>query len=356
MTVNVKVWYVIIMVIIVVTAVVSSLVVLGQGSTHIILDLLGGQQYFGASYVHLGDNGGTPSAAWPVYYNQTDASLYWGTASKNQPVLDLLVAAPYNFAGAMFWPVYYNGGSSLTITLIGAYTQATSPVSDGFEVYLFLTPTKWGISSEYNYSFPYWFSRGQAIMSPVAGDVILSQSSNEYIAVEWDAYWQYGYRTSGASGQWNVWLVNNTNGSSANIYPNPSSNLGSGYAGWDGIGTGYFQPNPGDYIRITVTYDPKVNMLSGYAYDMNTSQWANFTLNLNGYYTLPRDGNYIFGVGASIGTAEYANWALLYAATQGLMPIPSPSTPNIILYLITASILIVIFIVVVIVFVRGRRH
>jgi hypothetical protein len=110
--------------------------------------------------------------------------------------------------------------------------------------------------------------------------------------------------------------VSNPSGNNASITPNPSPNL-SGYssiglpfAGWDGIGTGAFQPRPGDRINITVTYDPSTNTLTGIATDLNTGQSASFTLNLGNYYTPPSSQNYVFGVGA---TGPY--WALLYVAT-----------------------------------------
>jgi len=95
-----------------------------------------------------------------------------------------------------------------------------------------------------------------------------------------------------------------------------SPNLGSGYAGWDGIGTGAFKPNPGDYICVTVTYNPSTNTLSGVAYDLNTGQSASFTVNLGNNYTPPGSGSYVFGIAGSTGGA-YANWAVVYVNYQG---------------------------------------
>lgn len=103
----------------------------------------------------------------------------------------------------------------------------------------------------------------------------------------------------GATGQWNVWLVNNPLGYSVTINPNPSPNIGSPYSGFDGIGNGAFQPNPGDLIQVTVTYNPSTNTLSGMVIDLNTGQTATFTISLNGYFTPPPPGNYVFGIGAS---------------------------------------------------------
>jgi hypothetical protein len=163
----------------------------------------------------------------------------------------------------------------------------------------------WGISSSYNYSIPYVASNiYTTAISPVQGDVMFPQSSGTYIVVEWNPLWQYAYSTSGATGQWDVWLATNPNGITAYVSPYPSPNLGWPYAGWDGIGTGAFQPNPGDYICITVTYNPSTNTLSGVAYDMNTGQSASFTLNLNGYYTPPGSGSYVFGVDGTNGAGQ----------------------------------------------------
>ena len=277
-----------------------------------------------------------------------------------------LTSHQYNTAGVMFWNETYNGGL-VKITIVGTYfntlsflkyskqaipiilqfilyetvgiplpqsvlsplsnllsnilsyavssTVSSLPPADGFEIYLFLNPTTWGISPAYNNSIPYTSTiawKGTTYPSLIEGDVIYPQSSTPYIVVQWDPYWQIGSRTNGATGQWNVWVVSNTNGNNPSVDPSPSPNIGSPYAGWDGIGTGAFQPNPGDRINITVTYDPFTNTLTGVATDLTTGQSANFTLNLGNYYTPPSSGNYVFGVGASGG--GYANWALLYVA------------------------------------------
>jgi len=63
-----------------------------QANTQIILDLLHGQQYFGAPHVYQGDQSelfSTSTSQWPVYYGPSTASSYWGTTSINQPVLEL---------------------------------------------------------------------------------------------------------------------------------------------------------------------------------------------------------------------------------------------------------------------------
>jgi hypothetical protein len=292
-----------------------------------VLNLLNGQQYFGVPHVYQGDNGGTPTNQWPVYYGPSTASQYWsqGGISSDQPVLELV---PYSgwASGAMFWSETYSGGS-VTITMVGTYSEGTTNPADGFEIYLFLKPTMWGIGPQYNYSIPYVASNIYTTgISPVQGDVMFPQSSGTYIVVEWNPLWQYARSTSGATGQWDVWLATNPNGITAYVDPYPSPNLGSSWVGWDGIGTGAFQPRPGDLINITVTYNPSTNTLSGVAYDMNTGQSASFTLNLNGYYTPPGSGSYVFGIAGNTGGA-YANWALLYVAMMGNVksPLPSPT-------------------------------
>jgi hypothetical protein len=98
--------------------------------------------------------------------------------------------------------------------------------------------------------------------------------------------------------------------------------LGSGYAGWDGIGTGYFQPRPGDTIEVSVTYDLGTNTLSGKAYDENTGQQTSFTLSLSGYFSVPGPTYYVFGVAAANGNFS-ANWAVLYVGAQGLSTTPT---------------------------------
>jgi len=291
-----------------------------QPYTQVMVNLENGQQYFEAPQVYQGDYDGAPTNQWPMYYGPSTASQYWGSTSINQPVLEL-VPAQYNSAGAMFWSEAYSGGPA-KITIIGTYSSGSSPVADGFVIYLFLNLTTWGVSPKYNYSIPYtstagngWASSIMLYPSPVEGDVILPQSSTPYIVVQWDPYWQIGETSSGATGQWNVWIVSNPG--STWLFSNPSNP--SVNAGRDGAGTGAFQPRPGDLIKITVTYDPSTNTLSGVATDLNTGQSASFTLNLGSYYKPPSSGNYVFGVGAGTYGSD-ADWALLYAAITLQLP------------------------------------
>jgi hypothetical protein len=293
-----------------------------------VMNLLNGQNAIYVPHVYQGDYQGLNTSSWPVYYGPSTASQYWSplSSSISQPVL-MMVPSNYSWSsGAMFWQSSYNG-RSLTITMIGVYSYNGTPsgssayhyVGDGYIVYLFINPSSWSISSKYNYSVPYVASNpNTTIISPIQGDVMFPKSpaSTYYIVVEWDPLWQYAYKTTNATGQWNVWLANNPSGKTAkNVYPYPSPNLGNPYHGWDGIGTGAFQPRPGDYICITVTYNPSTNTLSGVAYDMNTGRSASFTLSLSGF-TPPSSGDYVFGVAGTNGNGQ-ANWAIVYVNYQG---------------------------------------
>ena len=341
----------------------------------VVLNLLNGQQYFGVPHVYQGDNYGTPTSQWPVYYGPNNASQYWnqGGISSNQPVLRL-VPAQYNVTCAIFWSETYSGGS-VTISVIGTYSSYYIYPADGYTIYLFLTPTMWGISPQYNYTIPFastFTPTTSIIASPAQGEIMMPQSSTPYIIVQWQPAWQILGTQSGATGQWDIYIVSNTNGNNPSIGPSPSPNLGSGYAGWDGIGTGAFQPNPGDLIKITVTYDPSTNTLSGVVTDLNTGQSASFALSLSGYFTPPTSGIYIFGVGGENG-AYKTNWALLYVAMTYIpppaptppppsppspspSPSPSPTPPWLTILLITVIALIVaVLAVLIVVILRLRR-
>jgi hypothetical protein len=297
-----------------------------------VMNLLNGLQAFYVPHVYQGDNNGNPTKQWPVYYGPSTASQYWSpiSTSINQPMLELTPALA-DVGGAMFWSETYSGGS-VTITLVGTFSNGTSNPADGFVIYLFLKPSGWSISSASNYTIRYisaarkgWVSGSSSPSpsppppppppppsssppSPVEGDVIYPQGSTPYIMVQWDPYWQVGY-SGGSGGQWNVWVLSNLDSDADD--PRIIAN-------WDGIGTGYFRPNPGNYICITVTYNPSTNTLSGVAYDINTGQSASFTVNLGNYYTPPTSGTYVFGVGAATGTkGAYANWGIVYVNYQG---------------------------------------
>jgi len=253
--------------------------------------------YEGVVYNYFGQN-------LVNYYSYSTAPTYWGTTSITQPVLRLVPTIQYS-QGLMFWNEQYSSGKNVTITLIGVYTSGTTPVADGYEIYLFLNPTRWSVSSSWNNSasFPAFVSSSSAgtQYSQVQGLVALPQSSTTYIMVQWDPYWQIG-SSGGSGGQWNIWIVTNKNNNRNQLVV---------YT-YNGVGKGYFKPNPGDYIQICVTYDPTTNSISGIAYDLNTGQSATVSLQLpNNYFTPPPSGNYVFGIGANTGGA-YANWGLLY--------------------------------------------
>jgi len=122
-------------------------------------------------------------------------------------------------------------------------------------------------------------------------------------------------------------VVTNPNGNNATFTPSPSLNLGRGNAGWDGIGTGKFQLEPGDWISAIVTYNPSVNALTGIAYGLNAGQSESFALNSSGHFTPSSCGSYAFGIGPAAG-GDHANRALSRAATAQQAPTPpSPAPP-----------------------------
>ena len=353
--------FVVLVVLLIVVLVIVGAVTKAQASQTntqvVILNLLNGQQHFGVPHIYQGDDFSKPTSQWPTYYGPNNASQYWSLAGikSNQPVLELVLARGF-IAGAMFWGGSYSG-DVVKITIIGTFSKERSPPAVGFVIYLFLKPTRWGVSPRYNYTISYISASAP---SPDLGDAILPQSSTPYIMVGWDPYWQTnGLPIHGAPGQWDVWIVSNINGKKLSIGPNPSPNLGRTNSGWLGIGTGYFNPKPGDRIRITVTYDPSTNMLTGVAYDMNTGQWASFTLNLTGYYTPPSNGTYVFGVGSAT-SFSYANWALLHVAMT-MKPAPSPSLVStwveVVVLIIAAAVIVVVVVLIVVLLMikRGKR-
>ncbi|MDT7870752.1 MAG: hypothetical protein RQ839_11300 [Thermoproteus sp.] len=319
-----------ILVVVLVIASVIAKAQTSQANAQVILNLQNGQQYFGTPRVYQGDYNGRPTSQWPVYYEPSTASQYWGSPKINQPVL-ALVSAKHGVAGAMFWDETYIGGP-VKITIIGTFSSGWPPglFADGFVIYLFLKPTMWSVSPQYNYSVSYISAyRLWVINLYLGGDVIIPQSSTPCLIVQWDPFLRPGLVYSG---QWNVVILSNIDGNNPSVV-----------AGWNGIGTGSIYPNPGDRINVTVTYDPSTNTLSGVATDLNTGQSVSFTQSLSGYFTPPSSGNYVFGIGADTG-GGYANWALLYVATtqQTTTPPTPPSSlivqvPNLIPYLYNSS-------------------
>jgi len=102
----------------------------------VILNLLNGQQYFGAPHIYQGDNFSKPTSQWPTYLGPNNASQYWSLAGikSSQPVLELVLARGF-IAGAMFWGGSYNG-DVVKITIIGTFSKERSPPAVGFVIYL----------------------------------------------------------------------------------------------------------------------------------------------------------------------------------------------------------------------------
>jgi hypothetical protein len=287
-----------------------------------VMNLLNGVTKFYVPHIYQGDYQGNPTTSWPILITAKTSNRYWVTGNIKQPILELVPISIRNnqitlAAGAMFWSEQYNGGN-VTIRLIGTYSGGSSPPGDGFDIYLFINPWGWSVSSPYNYSIPYAASdfntgpNGVPNFSPVQGDIILPYANLytfPYIMVQWNSFWQTGYSTSNATGQFNIWMVNYTFNYIL-IFPYPS-NLGYSYAGLDGYGSGYFAPNPGDYICVTVTYVGKTNTLYASAVDLNTGQMATAQVNLTSYFAPPTSGSYVFGVGGSTATVDYANWGIV---------------------------------------------
>jgi len=311
-------------------ALASALVTSAQGGVGQIsvVNLISG---FNVPVVLQGNNYTLPTGLWPTYYGPSSAALYWsaGDISSDQPVLEL-VPAEKNSSGALFWQAYYLGGT-ISMSVLATYSSGSSLVADGIVFYLLLKPTMWGVEPQYNYSIAYIHYSASANTnkprgaggSPVGGYVMFPQSSEPYLLVMWNPYWHYGSNRTGVTGQWTIIIANNPDNSTASFTqgPSPSPNLGSPYAGWDGVGLGYFQPRPGDVLNITVVYNPATGLLSGTAQDESTGQVATFSLNLSGYFRPNGPGYYVFGVGAATG-ADYANWALLYLSVSGVSTVP----------------------------------
>ena len=284
----------------------------------VVMDLTPTSQVWCVPHVYQGDYYGQPVNTYPVYYGPSTAyQSYWSLAgiSSDQPVLEL-VPAQTSSAGAMFWSGYYEGGP-VTITLIGTYTTGTSPVADGFEIYLFITPSGWSTTNPAsNYSIPYYESYYSYV---IQGRIIYPYAilNTRYIVVQWDPFWQYAWWWH--SGDWNVWVGVGSGNSAPGI-------IGIG----GGIGSGGFEPNPGDLIVVRVTYYPSNNTIVGYAHDLNTGWSASLSISLNGYFIPPGPGYYVFGIAANTGGAD-ANWGVIEVSEEGvtyILPkaVPPPSS------------------------------
>jgi len=271
-----------------------------------IMNLLNGQQSWYVPHVYQGDSNGRVNTNYPTYYGSNTASNYWGLRSGIiQPILDMTPNSRW-YAGVMFWSENYSGGS-ITINLLGTFSVGSNEPSDGFQIYLFLKPTQWSVTPQYNWSIPYLSSSpgGIGTYLSVQGDVIMPQSQTPYLIIQWDPEWQQPGKTTPSGGQFDVWIISNptNNKNDLNVYV-----VG-------GIGNGYFFPNPGDYICVSVTYDPSTNTIIAYAVDLNTGATASLTYKLGNNYAPPTPGIYVFGVAGSTG-ASHANWGIVYVNYQ----------------------------------------
>lgn len=255
----------------------------------------------------------SPRVYQGAYYNASNGVVYSTNAfpyysptlgSIEQPNIVLVPAQQYS-AGAMFWKYQYNysGGvpHSVTITLLGTFTTGTYPYAEGYEIYFFIKPFTWTISGTFNYSIPYAVSSPANASSPVQGLIILPLSSSPYIMVQWDPYWQYGYK-GGGGGQFNIWIVTATKQGRTIVVK---------ITGWNGIGSGAFMPSPYDLICFTAIYNVTTNAITAYAVDLNTGAVASVSQSLAGYFIPPTAGAYALGVAGNTGSS-YADWRVLY--------------------------------------------
>ena len=297
-------------------------------NAQIILNLLNGQQYFGVPHVYIGYTFlGNVTTQWPAYYSPSNASQYWSLAgiSSDQPVLELFNGG--SGSGVMYWPTHYDGGN-ITMSFTMTYTLNASFYPGPVSVYLFIKPLGWDIAPMYNFSIP------NARPSPIASLIfppvpMTPQSATSYLIITWSP----GNRIK----QWAVAVVN--------------TSLSLAYLG----GNGSAEPKPGDMLDIVITYDPNTNIIHGTVRDLNTSEVSMFTAGLDGNFTPPSPGYYVFGIGTTsqwigiFGGSYYnissspnttvplyrapapeafqANWGLLFAAVsqQPSMPPPPPA-------------------------------
>ncbi|MGC9175389.1 MAG: hypothetical protein ACP5GO_06040, partial [Thermoprotei archaeon] len=257
-----------------------------------VLNLLNGQNFF-VTHIDQGDHNGsrvtsTSLPSYPKGFSSSTAASYWGSGNVIQPALEMVAPQSYS-AGAVFWSENY-AGNSVRVTLIGTYANYSTAVEDGFEVYMFLSPpskggpaVQWAISSSYNWSIPYEASlpssapkssKGQSPppsklsnYSLYQGDIILPTSNTTYLMIQWDPYWQVVGTATGKTGQFNVWVVNNTS-NAPSTGPKPAHGRAHGPAAtsvtaYSGVGNGYFRPSPQDYICLSVTYYKSNNTVSG---------------------------------------------------------------------------------------------
>jgi len=258
-----------------------------------------------------------------TYYNQSNAYQYWELAYKynphnivnnNTPVLQF-TQTKLGYDGAVYWSQYWTPNQSITTSFIGTFTNSTTypnSLSDGFAIEFLLKPTAWSIS-------PYWNESTNLPASilpsavPNQGTIESVQSSTPYIIVQYQPYYYYSHSGNG-SGMWNVYIVTNPAGSNPQVI-----------AAWGGIGHGFFLPNPGDFLVMSVTYNPSTNMIYGIVKDINTGQESVLVFHIpyNDYKPPTEIGNYTFAIQGLNGGYD-GNWALVYANVSVLEPLFDP--------------------------------
>ena len=282
-----------------------------------VLDLLNGYLDFYVPHIYEGVSGLNINTSIVKFFDYLTApSGYWKKNNITQPVLQLVCPIP-NSQGLIFWPEYYESGENVTITFIGSfytYNYRWAGAGDGFEVYLFLNPTKWNVSPEWNYStdFPLYIVWPGYPYSLTQGNVVLPQSNTTFLYVQMDPVWGYS--------PWNIWVVNSTKNITRPINPyscppTPPAVVAEKYKPIlieDHYGSGVVSMVPLTYIYEQVTYDPQTNTIYAVAFDLNTGQYTIAVLNLGKYFSPPPSGYYVFGIGAD-GGSDFANWGLLYA-------------------------------------------
>ncbi|BBG25980.1 hypothetical protein [Sulfuracidifex tepidarius] len=284
------------------------------------------------------------TTSWPVYIPPNQLSQYYGdlkNGSYEEPILDLSAnykeACPYS-AGIMLYNSSFNG-TSYQETFVGTYTvsgySGSSDVipADGFEMGAFLTPTNY---IDMNHSVSYWVSYGadkqitpllfndsfdQGVMRSLAGIqgvVLLPYSPSPYIIVQWDPFW----KAVNMTGQFNIWIVNYTDGpqNPPNVVVIPHT------------GNGTVIPSPYQDLIIKMSYNALTKDLYAQVIDLNNREVANVSVNLGsideGDYSflgstnsvvanvtvdLPpfARGNYYSFIGADTGQG-FANWGVLW--------------------------------------------
>jgi hypothetical protein len=307
-------------------------------NAQIILNLLNGQQYFGVPHVYMGYYDNNVTTQWPAYYSPSNASQYWSLAgiSSDQPVLELLGPA-LESSGAMYWPTHYEGGN-ITMSFITVYTAVNSTIVNStyaylyispISVYLFIKPLGWDISSRYNFSIPCAHPLGFVHINSTYGFLpvvpMIPEGTANYLIVTWFPANQNPWLPENQN-PWTIEVVNTTS-----THPLTLTYLG---------GNGIVKPKPGDLLNVTIMYNPNTNTIYGMIRDINTSETSTFTASLNGNFTPPSSGYYVFGIGTAseweircgprpfscTGLIPFqANWALLYAAVSQQPITPSPT-------------------------------